>query len=101
MNDIPKKHKTGKLSIKIEKKLNLFTNQSFKVSILAETGLNKSTKCANPDFFIVVDRNIGIAVTKNKTIDKSVAFLLDDIHVENANDSNEKLITSGNPIRYK
>lgn len=101
MIDIPKKHKTGKLSITIEKKLNLFTNQSFKVSILAETGLNESTKWANPDFFIVVDRNIGMAVTKNKTIDKSVAFLLDDIQEENANDSNEKLITNGNPIRYK
>lgn len=101
MIEMTKKPKTGRLSRKIVKKLNLFTSQSFKVSILAETGLDRSITWAKPDFFIVVDRNIGIAVTRNRMIDSSVAFLLEEIHVENANDSNEKLITSGIPIRYK
>ena len=33
-------------------------------------------------------------------MDNSVAFLLDDIHEEKANDSSEKDITSGNAITY-
>lgn len=64
-----------------------------------DNGLTVSTICANPLFFIVVDKNIGIAVTKNKTNDKSVELFVDESIAENPSDNAANPMTKGKQIR--
>ena len=76
---------------------NLLINKSLAANNVDEIGLARSIKCANPAFFILVDKNIGNRVIKKITMESKVAFLDDENHVEKAKDKSENPNTSRVP----
>lgn len=96
-----KKMITGISSIKIGREPSLLMKISFIACMLAEIGLFSLITLASPDFFMVVDKNIGIAVIRKVIMANIIAFLVETRAVENINAIEENEIINTVPIPYR